>query len=83
MKIKECYVSKNGITCFTNLNTMLTIKEIYNNKYLLEFKNYLFIYFKFRLFEFIVRDFIKNKNYLFSVDNENIKDNLLNSIIFN
>ena len=83
MKIKECYVSKNGISCFTNLNTMLTIKEIYNNKYLLEFKNNLFIYFKFRLFEFIVRDFIKNKNYLFSVDNENIKDQLLNYIIFN
>ena len=83
MKIKECYVSKNGISCFTNYNTMLTIKEIYNNKFLLEFKYNLFIYFKFRLFEFIVRDFLKNKNYLFSVNNEDIKHEILNSIIFN
>ena len=28
MQIKECYVSKNGISCFTNLNTLINVKDI-------------------------------------------------------
>ena len=67
MKIKECYVSKNGISCFTDINTMLTVNEIYNNKYLLKITSNLIIYFKFRLIEFVISDFIKNKDLLLNI----------------
>ena len=32
MKIKECYVSHNGISCFTDINSLIYIKEISVNK---------------------------------------------------
>ena len=27
MKIKECFVSKHGISCFTDINTLVSIKK--------------------------------------------------------
>jgi len=81
MNIKECYVSKNGISCFTDINTMHNIKQInLNNNFLMRIKNGFLFYISLRLTEFIIADFIKNKNILFTnIDN----DYFLTSIIFN
>ncbi len=81
MQIKECYVSKNGISCFTNLNTLINIKDIkftpnINN---LVSKNNLLFYIGLRVSEFIIKDFIKNKIYLFDSNNE---ENILPYIMF-
>ena len=66
MIIKECYVSKNGISCFTNINTMHNIKKInYNNYFLANAKNGFLFYITLRFTEFILRDFIENKDLLF------------------
>jgi len=86
MNIKECYVSKNGISCFTDINTMhnikniKNIKNINNNNFLISAKNGVLFYISLRLTEFIIVDFIKNKDILFkNIDN----DYFLISIIFN
>ena len=80
MIIKECYVSKNGISCFTNINTMHNIKINLNEKYLLNLKNNLIFFISLRSIEFIITDFIKNKNFLIeNIDN----DYFLTSILFN
>ena len=28
MHIKECYISHNGISCFTNINSLVNVKDI-------------------------------------------------------
>ena len=70
MNIKECYVSQNGITCFTNINTLVSIKDIDINPKINTIinKNTLLFYIGLRCCEFIIKDFIKNKNYLFEED---------------
>ena len=80
MKIKECYVSKNGISCFTDLNTMHNLKNIKIDNINLK-KNILF-YLLIRSSEFIIKDLINNVFYL---KNLNINDNndLLSYSIFN
>tara|TARA_B100000035_G_scaffold312078_1_gene322818 strand:- start:7670 stop:7912 length:243 start_codon:yes stop_codon:yes gene_type:complete len=80
MNIKECYVSKNGISCFTDINTMHNIKHINNNNFLINAKNGFLFYISLRLTEFVIVDFMKNKDILFkNIDN----DYFLTSIIFN
>ena len=82
MKIKECYVSKNGISCFTNLNTLINVKDITFNSIKNQKNvnvNTFFFYLGLRCCEFIIKDFIKNKFYLVEYNSE---DNLLPSIIF-
>ena len=32
MEFKECYVSKNGISCITNINTLHNFKKIVQDK---------------------------------------------------
>ena len=83
INIKECYVSKNGISCFTDINTLHNIKEInMNNRFVINIKNSLIFYISLRLTEFILVDFIKNKDILFkNIDNND--DFFLTSIIFN
>ena len=82
MQIKECYVSKNGISCFTNLNTLINVKDItfksIKNQKNVNINTFLF-YLGLRWCEFIIKDFIKNKFYLVEYNNE---DNLLPSIMF-
>ena len=81
MNIKECIVSRNGISCFTDIKTMHNIKHINNNNnFLINAKNGILFYISLRLTEFIIVDFIKNKDILFkNIDN----DYFLTSIIFN
>ena len=86
INIKECYVSKNGISCFTDINTLHNIKEInMNNRFIINIKNIknsLIFYIYLRLTEFILVDFIQNKDILFkNIDNND--DFFLTSIIFN
>ena len=56
MKIKECYVSHNGISCITNINSLVSIKDI-------EFKsiknniNNVFFFIVLRCTEFIITDY--------------------------
>ena len=90
MQIKECYVSQNGITCFTNINTLVSIKDIDLNPKINTLntlnnintinniinKNNLLFYTGLRLSEFIIKDFIKNKYYLFE------EDYILSNIMF-
>ena len=57
MKIKECYISQNGISCFTNINSLIKIKDITfkNPIYNIINKNNIF-YIALRLTEFIIKD---------------------------
>ena len=88
MQIKECYVSHNGISCFTNINSLVNIKDIElksieNNNNIINNvvnKNSLIFYISLRVSEFIIKDFIKNKFYLF--DSNYIETNLLPAIMF-
>jgi hypothetical protein len=75
MKIKECYVSQNGITCITNINSLIDLKLLNIDTIK---KNILF-YIILRSSELILIDLIKNKNYLL---NSNIETYLLPSIMF-
>ena len=77
MQIKECYVSHNGISCFTNINSLINVKDIKTIKNI-DVNTFLF-YIGLRCCEFIIKDFIKNKFYLLECNSE---DNLLPSIIF-
>ena len=70
MNIKECYVSHNGITCFTNINTLHNIKEININNNFINIKNKLLFYFSLRLAEVIITDIITNKDLLFIKNND-------------
>lgn len=82
MQIKECYVSHNGISCFTNINSLINVKDI-KVKSIRNSKNFnvntLLFYIGLRFCEIIIKDFIKNKFYLLECNSE---DNLLPSIIF-
>lgn len=75
MIIKECYVSSNGISCITNINTLHNLNyvgpyQVINNK--------LILYICIRTVEYIILDFCKNyKSLDFNNDN-----NILTSIIF-
>ncbi len=82
MKIKECYISHNGISCFTNINSLVNIedikiKSIKNNK-IFNVNTFLF-YIGLTCYEIIIKDFIKNKFYLLECNSE---DNLLPCIMF-
>ena len=81
MHIKECYISHNGITCFTNINTLVAIKEIdvdskINTLNTIFNKNSILFYIGLRCCEFLIKDFIKNKNFLIE------KDDILACIMF-
>lgn len=78
MKIKECYVSQNGISCITNINSLIDLKliKIPSNS----IKNNILFFIVLRCSEFIIRDFIKNKCYLY--DSNYIENNLLPNIMF-
>ena len=84
MHIKECYISHNGISCFTNINSLVNVKDIkftYKTKNIVNIfniNNFIF-YFALRCSEFIIKDLIKNK--IFFID-QNFQDKLLPSIIF-
>ena len=72
MIIKECYVSKNGISCFTNINSMHTIKNInIDSNFIFNIKSNLFFYITLRLSEFIIKDFFINQKYLMNNNTDN------------
>lgn len=81
MQIKECYVSHNGISCFTNINTLVNIKDINIAKPINNIinKNTFLLYISLRVSEFIINDFIKNKIYLFD---KKFQDSIFESIPF-
>ncbi len=78
MKIKECYISKNGITCFTDINSLVTVSKQFEN---LITKNNLLFYISLRCIEFIVRDLIKNK-YILNFNNSEYYDEVMRAIMF-
>ena len=82
MHIKECYVSHNGISCFTNINSLINVKDIEFKSKINSFinKNNIFFFITLRLSEFIIKDFIKNKFYLF--DSNYVDTDLLPNIMF-
>ncbi len=72
MIIKECYISKNGISCFTNINSMHTIKNInIDSNFIFNIKSNLFFYITLRLSEFIIKDFFINQKYLMNNNTDN------------
>ena len=93
MNFKECYVSSNGISCITNINTLHNIKinnplktnQNINIKNFINKHNIIF-FLALRLSEFIISDFISNRFYLFNItndENSNINTNyLINNIMF-
>ena len=83
MFFKECYVSKNGISCITNINTLHNLKEItFNNIDKINLKNNILFYMMFRFTELCIKDFLNNKHYLNNISNSD-DDFLLSYIIFN
>lgn len=78
MKIKECYISKNGITCFTDINSLVTVSKQFENVIT---KNNLLFYISLRCIEFVVRDLIKNK-YILNFKNGDYYDQIMTAIIF-
>ena len=81
MIIKECYISKNGISCFTNINSMHTIKNInIDSNFIFNIKSNLFFYITLRLSEFIIKDFFINQKYL--MNNNTDSNFLLQAISF-
>ena len=81
MIIKECYISKNGISCFTNINSMHTIKNInIDSNFIFNIKSNLFFYITLRLSEFIIKDFFINQKYL--MNNNTDSNFLLQAIAF-
>ena len=78
MKIKECYISKNGITCFTDINSLVTVSKQFEN---LITKNNLLFYISLRCIEFVVRDLIKNK-YILNFKNGDYYDQIMTAIMF-
>lgn len=81
MIIKECYISKNGISCFTNINSMHTVKNInIDSNFIFNIKSNLFIYITLRLSEFIIKDFFINQKYL--MNNNTDSNFLLQAISF-
>ena len=85
MKIKECYVSKNGISCFTDINTLHNIKEInyvkhinLDKKIIFSLKRNILFYITLRLGEIIIKDFLTNKHSLLNVT---CKDNDILTLI--
>ena len=72
MIIKECYISKNGISCFTNINSMHTVKNInIDSNFIFNIKSNLFFYITLRLSEFIIKDFFINQKYLMNNNTDN------------
>ena len=61
MIFKECYVSSNGISCITSINTLHNYKK---NTPLFFFKEKIIYYLLFRCIEFVFTDFYKNFNNL-------------------
>ena len=81
MIIKECYISKNGISCFTNINSMHTVKNInIDSNFIFNIKSNLFFYITLRLSEFIIKDFFINQKYL--MNNNTDSNFLLQAISF-
>jgi hypothetical protein len=78
MQFKECYVSKEGISCITNINTLHNIKEITINKF--DIKSHFIFYTSLRIIEFFIKDVLSNKNIFTNINNDEF---LLTSIIFN
>lgn len=78
MKIKECYISKNGITCFTNINSLVTVSKQFEN---IITKNNLLFYISLRCIEFVLRDLIKNK-YILNFNNSEDYDEVMRAIMF-
>ena len=78
--IKECYVSHSGISCFTNINTYHTLKI--NNITPISIKEGAILYISLRFIEFIITDFINNKNYLIYENSIN-NSSFLQDIAFN
>ena len=76
MEFKECYVSKNGISCITNINTLHNFKKIIQDnisekksfKNIGKFftKNNIFFYLSLRSCEYIFNTLLKENiiNYL-------------------
>lgn len=70
MKIKECYVSSNGISCITNINTLINIKknDIFTtlNKYIN--KNNIIFYLILRSSELLLLNILKINKFNIKID---------------
>lgn len=60
MNFKECFISKNGISCISSNHVKIFNKLVVND--------YLIGYLTIRCFEFILNDFIANKNFISTLD---------------
>ena len=66
MHFKECYVSKNGISCITSINTLHKMNNIISKS---SIKNNILTYLSIRTIEFIIIDFLKNYKEVDNNDN--------------
>ena len=79
MEFKECYVSSNGISCITNINTLHNFKFERYEKIIN--KNTILFFLTLRSSELALRFLVKNKFFLPNIDLED-EDNILPAIIF-
>lgn len=83
MELKECYVSSNGISCITNINTLHNFKfnNINMNINKIINKNNVLYFLTLRSTEVALRFLIKNKFFLTNINFED-EENILPAIIF-
>tara|TARA_B100000900_G_C20584452_1_gene718921 strand:+ start:1935 stop:2183 length:249 start_codon:yes stop_codon:yes gene_type:complete len=81
MELKECYVSSNGISCITNINTLHNFKFNNININKIINKNNVLYFLTLRSTEVALRFLIKNKFFLTNINFED-EENILPAIIF-
>lgn len=81
MKIKECYVSSNGISCITDINSLVNLKKnnLLNTLNKLVNKNNIIFYLTMRCSEYLIIKILSNNNFYIKFDDN---DDIFNMISF-
>lgn len=81
MKIKECYVSSNGISCITDINSLVNLKKnnLLNGLNNLVNKNNIIFYLTLRCSEYLIIKILSNNKFNIKFDDN---DDIFNMISF-
>ena len=83
MKIKECYISQNGISCITNINSLVNMDNINKNlnyNFKKNLKNNIIFFISLRSIEIFIKYI--TVNYKDLVNNNILDEKVLQQFIF-
>ena len=83
MKIKECYISQNGISCITNINSLVNMDNINKNlnyNFKKNLKNNIIFFITLRSIEIFIKYI--TVNYKDLVNNNILDEKVLQQFIF-